>query len=362
MTGLDERDVATPRQRWRPSPWIEALGGYSWRLVVVVTAAALVLTMVLAVRAILLGLLLALLLSTLLVPVADWLRERGARPALAALGAVLLLAAVGVGATVLVTRSVVTQWGEISTAVGEGVDRLTDEGGDVLGLDDQDAADVEDDAKDLWSGASDVLVHGALRVVPVAAEVVTTITLAVFILFFFLKDGRAMWAWVLDRAPIDRHLADGLGLASWQVLAAYLRGMAIVAAVDALAIGLGLIVLDVPFVGAIVVLTFLAAFVPTVGAVLAGGVAVFIALADGGWSTAAAALVVVLLVQQLESNLLQPIIVGKATHLHPLVVFLAITAGAILGGIVGMLLAVPLTAVAVTVTSHLRRAGVFAER
>jgi putative heme transporter len=266
-----------------------------------------------------------------------------------------------VGATALVTRSVVTQWAEISATVGEGVDQLADDGGETLGLDDEATAQVEDEGKDLWSGASDVLVEGVLRVVPVAAEVATTVALAVFILFFFLKDGRAMWAWVLDRVPIDRELADGIGWASWQVLASYLRGMAVVAAVDAAAIGLGLVVLGVPFVGAIVVLTFFAAFIPTVGAVLAGGVAVFIALADGGWGMAVATLVVVLLVQQLESNLLQPIIVGRATRLHPLVVFLAITAGAILGGVVGMLLAVPLTAVAVTVTSQLRTAGVFAE-
>jgi predicted PurR-regulated permease PerM len=190
----------------------------------------------------------------------------------------------------------------------------------------------------------------------------TTVALALFILFFLLKDGRAMWAWALQRLPIDHRLADEVGLASWRVLAAYLRGMAVVAAVDALAIGLGLLLLDVPFVGAIAMLTFFAAFIPTVGAVLAGAVAVFIALADGGWDKALATLALVLLVQQIESNLLQPLIVGRATRLHPLVVFLAITAGAILGGIVGMLLAVPLTAVTVTVAAQLRQAGVFAER
>lgn len=262
--------------------------------------------MLLAVRAILLALLLAMLLSSLLVPVSDWLRRRGARPALAALGGVLMLVAVGVGATVFVTRSMVTQWTEISADIGEGVERLTADGGDALGLDAQQAADLDNEISDLSASVSDVLLTGVLHVVPVVVDRATTVALALFILFFLLKDGRAMWAWALQRLPIEHRLAGELGLASWRVLAAYLRGMAVVAAVDALAIGLGLLLLDVPFVGAIVVVTYFAAFIPTVGAVLAGAVAVFIALADSGWDKVLATLALVLLVQQIEQHMDAP--------------------------------------------------------
>ncbi len=351
---------AAEGERWRPPRWVEALGGYSWRLLAVAVAAALVLGMLLLVRAIVLALLLAILLSTLLVPVADWLRDRGARPALAAVGAILVLVAVGVGAALLVTHSVVAQWDEISPAIGEGADRLTTDGGEALGLDQGDTAALGSDLHELWSSVGDVLAAGAVPLVAVTAEVTATAALALFVLFFFLKDGRPMWAWVLARSPIDRRLAADIGQAAWSRLTSYLRGVAVVATIDATAIGLGLLLLGVPYVGAIAILTFFAAFIPTIGAVLAGAVAVLIALADGGWGTAFATLVVVVLVQQVESNLLQPVIVGRATKLHPLVVFLAITAGAILAGVLGMLLAVPLTAVAVTVTARLREAGVFA--
>jgi phosphoglycolate phosphatase-like HAD superfamily hydrolase len=258
----DRRELTLRLHGWRPPRRIDAVGGYSWRLVAVIVAGSLVLGMLLAVRAILLALLLATLLSTLLVPVSDWLRRRGARPALAALGGALLLVAVGVGAALLVTRSVVTQWTEISADIGKGVDQLTADEGDALGLDERQAADLDNEIRDLWSSASDVLLTGALQVVPVVAEMATTVALALFILFFLLKDGRTMWAWALQRLPLEHRLADELGLASWRVLAAYLRGMAVVAAVDALAIRLGLLLLDVPFVGAIVVLTFFAAFIP----------------------------------------------------------------------------------------------------
>jgi predicted PurR-regulated permease PerM len=163
-----------------------------------------------------------------------------------------------------------------------------------------------------------------------------------------------MWAWMTGRLGrgAGGHV-DAAGRRAWQGLCGYMRGQAIVAAVDAIAIGIGIFVLGVPFALPLAILTFFAGFFPIVGAVTAGALAVLVALAAEGPVTALILLGVVVAVQQLEGNLLEPLVMGRAVHLHPVVILLSLAAGAAVAGIVGAFLAVPLAAAGTAAGSYL---------
>jgi predicted PurR-regulated permease PerM len=178
---------------------------------------------------------------------------------------------------------------------------------------------------------------------------------ALVLLFFLLKDGPAMGRWLLGGVP-ERHRGT-VGLAAaraWTSLQSYVRGTAVIAAVDAVGIGTGLAILGVPLALPLALVTFVAAFVPLIGATIAGTLAVLVAIATKGPVTALLVVGVVLLVQNLEGNLLEPLIMGRAVRLHPAVVLLSVTAGALAAGIAGALLATPLAAVTYRVTQTLQ--------
>ncbi|MDP8959110.1 MAG: AI-2E family transporter, partial [Actinomycetota bacterium] len=175
------------------------------------------------------------------------------------------------------------------------------------------------------------------------------------ILFFFVKDGEQISGWFLRQ--VDEQYRDdvrALSRRAWQTVAAYLRGLAVVAFFDAVVIGIGLLVIGVPLVVPLVTLTFFGGFFPIVGAVLAGLLAVLVALVNGGLVDALAVLAVVLVVQQVEGDVLAPLVLGRAVQLHPLVILLALTAGAVVAGVVGAFLAVPTAAVLVAVGAEFR--------
>ena len=175
---------------------------------------------------------------------------------------------------------------------------------------------------------------------------VTGLVLATALLYFVLRDGAAFWSWILRRfAPATRPVVDRAGRRAWMVLGGFVRGTALIAAIDATLIGIGLWILDVPVAFALAVLVFLGAFIPFVGAFVSGLVAVLVAFADGGWDLALIALALVVGVQFLEGNFLQPIIQSRTVDLHPAVILLAVAAGGSLFGILGAYLAVPVTAV-----------------
>jgi predicted PurR-regulated permease PerM len=188
---------------------------------------------------------------------------------------------------------------------------------------------------------------GAIAGVSVAGELITGAVLAIVILFFFLKDGSKIWAFFLSPLRGERH-ARGIriGDTAVKVLGGYVRGTATIAFVDAAAIGIGLLVLGVPLALPLAVLVFLGAFIPIVGATATGVLAALVALVANGWVVALIVLIIVVLVNQLEGNFLQPVVMANSLKLHPLVILIALTAGTILAGIVGAVLAVPIAAVA----------------
>jgi len=202
---------------------------------------------------------------------------------------------------------------------------------------------------------SDILVSGALAATTTIGQVVTGFFLALFATLFFLGDGQRIWGWLVGLMPsASREQVDGAARRAWVTLTAYIRATIMVAVVDAVGIGLGALVLLGPSLAIpIAVLVFLTAFVPIVGAIFSGAVAVLVGLVTQGPVVALLMLVVVIAVQQLESNVLQPVLLGRAVSVHPLAVALAVTCGIIVAGVVGALFAVPLIAVLNTVGRYL---------
>ncbi|HEV7957072.1 MAG TPA: AI-2E family transporter, partial [Marisediminicola sp.] len=191
---------------------------------------------------------------------------------------------------------------------------------------------------------------GALAGVAAAIEVITGIVLGVFILFYFLKDGPRIWAFLIKPLnPTSHAKARRAGDRAVDTLGGYVRGTAIVALVDAVVIGGALVILQVPLALPLAIITFIGAFIPIIGATSAGILAALVALVTNDLQTALIVTIVVVAVNQLEGNFLAPVLLGKSLKLHELVVLLALTAGTILGGIVGTLLSVPLAGVAWTI-------------
>jgi predicted PurR-regulated permease PerM len=348
--GVDEADDV-PR-------WLSRAAGWSWRLIVVVAAIALAVTVLLFLRTIVLPLLFALLLSVYLLPVVHWLRaHRAPRPVAAVIGLFIVLLT-GAGITALAVYAIADESDVIREQVEDGVDELERLAEDEFGAD-----RVEDFRTSVEQGVSrlgEVGVEGAMTVVSTAVEIVTGAVLTLFALYYVMRDGDRWWdRFTRQFGAARRSFLQRAGANAWVQVKGYMYGTAVIAAVDAVLIGVGALVLSVPSVLAIALLTFFAAFVPYLGAVVAGLFATLLALADGGLGRAALMLAVVIAVQQVEGTILQPIIQSRFVALHPLAIILAVTAGGVLGGLVGMLIAVPLTAVALSVYNDLQEVGYF---
>ncbi len=187
-----------------------------------------------------------------------------------------------------------------------------------------------------------------------AGHAIAGFFIAMFTLFFFLHDGARIWAWVVRLFPgAARGKVHSSGIVAWGQLSAFTRATVLVAAADAIGIGLVAAVLGVPFASGVAILVFFGAFIPVIGAAISGAVPVLLALVALGPVKALIMLAGVIAVQQIESHLLQPLLLGRAVKVHPLSVILAIAAGVVLAGIVGALIAVPTVAVLNAVGHHL---------
>lgn len=211
------------------------------------------------------------------------------------------------------------------------------------------------------SQAQDALLQGISHVTPspidgtaFLLQFSTGVVLMLFVLFFLTKDGRVIWAWVLSWTPTrDRRRLDEAGHRAWHTLTSYVHGTVAIAFIDATGIGVAMLILRVPLTVSLTLITFLGAFVPIVGATVAGVLAVMVTLVTLGPIQAVILLGAVVIVQQVEGNVLLPLIMGRALQLHPLVIVLSVTVGGLLGGVAGAVVAVPLVAVFYRVTSYL---------
>ena len=320
---------------------------WSWRILVVLALAAAVTAVVVRLQVLFIALFVALLATALLQPVLRVLRQvglpRAVATALTLLGA---LAAVGV-VFFLAGSALAGQAGELSAAVADGFGELKLWIEDVFGIS---AEQLGEYTTRLWESLREnagSIGSGVFGAASTAAEVLAGAGVALFATIFFLYDGPRIWGWVSALFPARaRGHVDEAGRLSWQTLAGYARGTVLIAGIDAIGIGLGVWVLGVPLAGPIAVLVFFGSFIPIVGATLSGLVAVLVALATEGVTTALLTAGVVLLVQQVEGHVLQPLIQGRFVAIHPLAVVLAVTAGSIVAGLVGAVIAVPIVATA----------------
>ncbi|MDU0288484.1 AI-2E family transporter [Saccharothrix longispora] len=319
----------------------------SWRFVAVVAALYVVFHVIGFLASIVIPVGIALLLAALLSPAVTQLNRSGV-PRGVATGLVLVggLALVG-GVLTFVISEFSKGLPDLQKQVGASLDqiRVWLRDGPLHLSDVQFQQYVDDVVRTIQDNQADIT-SGALTTAATLGEILTGLILALFTLIFFLHDGDGIWRFMVRIVPRDvRDRADVAGRRGFSSLVSYVRATALVAVVDAVGVGIGLWIVDVPLIVPLSALVFLGAFIPIVGAVITGAVAVLVALVAVSPVAALVVLAILIGVMQLESHVLQPLLLGRAVKLHPLSVVLAIAAGLVVSGIAGALLAVPLLAV-----------------
>lgn len=330
---------------------------WSWRVLLIITMSAVAIWLLSHLSLLIIPILIAALLATLLQPAHRLLLKLRFPPVVSS----LTLTAILVGTvTVLLTvagQQLASGFATMQQSVMAGIRdtvALIESWG--LSFEQLNYQMLFNDLGSTLQANSGAILSGALGFGSTATNIAAGTVLALFSLIFFLKDGPKIWSFLLNFVPrVHRRAVDGAGYAGWGSLGSYVRVQIFVAFVDAVGIGAGAWILGVPLAMPLGVLVFLGSFIPIVGAVLTGAVAVLLALVANGWGNALIMLAVVLAVQQLESNVLQPLIMGKAVNLHPLAVFLAVSAGIATLGLVGAVFAVPIMAFANEFIKYLSR-------
>lgn len=321
------------------------VGAYAWATLGIIGLLVVAGVVLLRLSLLWIPVLLALFPAALLEPSARWLRRQGLPPAAAALVTLVLFLALVGGVFGLLVPAVNAEIDGLRTSIEQGFDEIRSFLADgPLGLAPIQLDDLVEQARTLFvrtEGVSAGVFDAAVAVV----EGLTGLILGLVVLFFYLKDGQRIGAWLRDLFP-ERLRADvaELGAIGWQTFGAYIRGQLIVALVDAVFIGIGLWILRVPLALPLAVVVFFGGLFPIVGAFLSGTFAVLVALADGGLVIALIVLAIVVGVQQLEGHVLGPVVLGRATEMHPLAVILSLTGGGMVLGVLGAFIAVPIVA------------------
>ncbi|MHA7180763.1 AI-2E family transporter [Arthrobacter sp. MDB2-24] len=326
---------------------LRVAASWSWRLGLVVVVGGVLIYLLSQVSLLVIPLMIAGLLAALLLPLKNALRRRRVPNGLAVAATLLGFFGLITAALLLVGSQLAlglsSLWGEARAGSQQMLDWLAQ---GPLQLTATQIDQYLQDIGDALQNNSASILNGALSFGTTAGHVGAGTLLTVFALIFFLLDGGRIWRFVVGLAPLPARAAlDGAGRRGWMSMASYVRVQMLVAAVDAVGIGVGAAVIGVPLALPLGVLVFIGSFIPIVGALATGSVAVLLALVANGWVNALVMLVIVLLVQQLEGHVLQPLIMGPAVALHPLAVVLAVAGGTLLAGIPGALFSVPLLAV-----------------
>jgi predicted PurR-regulated permease PerM len=322
-------------------------GALAWRFIMVIAALYVIVWLAGYFSQVLIPIAIALLLSALMAPGVERLSKAGVPRGLASLLVMVLGIALLGGLITFVIITFTNGLPQLQQQVSESLSQIQDwltTG--PLHLRTQQIRDFISNIVKAIQENQATITQGALTTAATIGEILTGLLLTVFTLIFFLYDGAGIWKFVTRGVPARvRERVDVAGRRSFAALVSYVRATAAVALVDAVGIGIGLAIVGVPLVIPLSALVFLSAFVPIIGAVLAGTVAVLIALVANGFIAALVVLGIVIAVMQLEGHVLQPWLLGRAVRLHPLAVVLAIAAGLVAAGIAGALLAVPLLAV-----------------
>ncbi|HEX5090089.1 MAG TPA: AI-2E family transporter [Nocardioides sp.] len=336
---------------------LDLAAAWSWRLIIIAGAVYLLWYVVSYLAVLVIPVVVALLISALVAPVVDWLERNHVRRSFGSIVVVLFTLGVIASLLIFAGQQVANGASDLADSTVEGLQKIKDwlQTGPLHASDSQ----INDYIQKIQDAISAQTQEGGIvgkvtEVGSAVGHVLAGFFIVLFSTYFFLSDGERIWAWVVRLSPrAARERVDSSGRVAWISLTQFVRATVIVAATDAILIGLGAVILGVPFSLAIGVLVFLGAFVPIVGATVAGTVAVLVALVDQGLVTALIMLAVVIGVQQLEGHVLQPFLMGRWVSVHPLGVILAIGAGVLTAGVAGALVAVPLAAAANAVVQHL---------
>ncbi len=334
---------------------LEVGSAWGWRFLVVVAAVLTTGWLLVQLRVVLIPVFVALILAALLQPVVDLLDR--SMPRLLAVWLVLLTVVAGLTLLVYLLQAPVRDAiDELSSSWGSARDEIEEwMRTGPLGLDQSQVDSLVDRANTAQRQFRNGLFSSSAGSARMAAEVVGGFFLTIVLTFFFTKDGAMMWRWGVDRIhPTRRTVLDRGGTAAFGALQGWIRGVAITGAVDGLLIGLALFVLGVEAALPLAVITFFAAFFPIVGATLAGALAAAVALATQGPQTAVIVAIVVLVVQQVEGDILLPIVMYRQVSLHPVVVLVALAVGGAIGGVLGAIVSVPLTAAVTAAVAAVR--------
>jgi putative heme transporter len=335
---------------------VPKVGAWAWSFVGCVVAAIIVVVALAAVSEIVLPLLFAAVLAVIFKPLVGKLERRKLKPTLAAGLVVLGLLGLMTVVAVATARGVIDQRDEISASVDAARDTAAEElGVDQASLDDARAA-AEETAPAIAEGFITKVVSGIDALVGVA----TGLILAALIMYYLLKDGTSLRRSVVAQvAPTIRDEVDSFISDACRILRDYGRGRTVMSALVAAVVGLASLLLGLPLVLTIVVVNFIGGYIPYIGAFIGGGLAVIVALGEGGLGTAAVMLLVVLASNLLLENFVEPRVMGRTLDIHPLVVLVVTALGGFLAGIVGLILAVPFTVIAANAVGRLRSRGFF---
>lgn len=328
--------------------WIQTTAAVGWRLLVI-TAVLWVATIAISrFQVIVVPLVVAVLVAAVLAPPVRWLENRGVH-SLAATWLIIVLSAAAIfGLGWLIVPRLAAGFGDFGAAVGTAYTDIRAWLVDgPLALDPQTVADAEERLSDRFRSFAET---GLTSHATMLVEIITAFFLTIVTAFFFVKDGPEFCDRIVALFPRkDRSRARSAMEKGWWVTQRYLLGVVVVGAVDAIVIGAGLAIIGVPHVIPLMAVTFFAAFFPLVGAIFAGGMAAMLALSAGGVSDALLVVGLTIVVQQLDGDIVAPLVFSRAVDLHPLSILMALTAGGIMAGIIGAFLAVPVLAASIAI-------------
>lgn len=339
-------DDAWWRRHSLVGPRFVMAGADAARLLAILLVIAVLVWLAVQVAVVTIPVVLAVLLTALHRPLYDLLRRARLPGAMAAALSLVFGVAVVGALSWFVYHQLANDLGDVTESFSSAFDRLLawlEES--PIGVGPLDFGDLTSEVGTAVEENQSQVAAGALAAVVRVSHLLAGVAIALFCWFFFLYDGERIWAWVSSLLPRQhRDAVDDAARYGWTNLVGFMRGLMIVAAFDAVLIGIGLVLLDVPLALPLSVLVFLGAFVPVVGATVSGLLAALVALTEGGVPLALLVVGLVLLVQQIEGNVLQPIVVGRMASVHPVGIVLAVSAGALVAGAAGALFAVPLVA------------------
>ncbi|MGW5661561.1 AI-2E family transporter [Streptomyces sp. NPDC003758] len=342
----------------RVVPWLRVAAAYAWRLVLVGLVVYGIFTILGRFQLIAVSWFLALVITSVLRPLADLLGRWLPRPltvAVSLVGSLLLLLAL----FALVGEAVAGEWGRLTGEFRGGINRIERWlEGPPFRLSHKSLSHLQDQIGSYLSSHRAAVFSSALSGLSRVVELVTGLALALFFAVFFIHSGERLWSWIRDQLlPRGARPAwDRAGHAAWRTFAGYTRGIIIVAGTNAILVGIVLLLLRVPLALPLTLLEFFATFVPLVGSPVALAVATVVALAGRGPITAAAVVLLIVVIGEIEGHVLHPLVMSWAVRLHPLVVAVSVLAGSIVAGVVGAVVAVPFVSVAWAVLQALRPA------